>query len=73
MFAASLNWFDKPTQKKNRSTESILPDFSNNLRSLFAIFFADTSTDMEEQPASKDDVDGDGKYTVYPRLNHWLI
>ena len=44
----------------------------------FAIFFADTGTvnqdsvenpetDMEEQLASKDDVDGDGKYTVYPR------
>ena len=33
---------------------------------LFAIFFADTCTDIEEQPASKD-VGGDGKYTVYPR------
>ena len=44
----------------------------------FAMFFADTGTvnqdsvenpetDMEEQLASKDDVDGDGKYTVYPR------
>ena len=40
---------------------------------LFAIFFADTCTDIEEQPANEEDVGGDGKYTVYPRWNHWLI
>ena len=47
-------------------------------------FFTDTGTvnpdsvenpetDMEEQPACKVNVDSDGKYTVYPRWNHWLI
>ena len=47
-------------------------------------FFADTGTvnpdsvenpetDMEEQPACKDNVDSNGKYTVYPRWNHCLF
>ena len=38
----------------------------DEINGLFAILFADTCTDIEEQPANED-VGGDGKYTVYPR------